>query len=42
MDEMWAQVRQIQDEAEERENSEIIGRFMEYDRVNPLFPETGE
>ena len=36
MDEMWAQVRQMQDEAEDRENREIIGRSMEYDRQNPL------
>lgn len=34
MDEMWAQVREM----EEREESEIIRRFIEYDRVNPLFP----
>lgn len=42
MEEMWAQIRQMQDEAEDRENREIIGRFMEYDRQNPLFPEGRE
>ena len=38
MDEMWAQVREM----EEREESEIIGRFIEYDRQNTLFPKARE